>query len=54
MNNLRLTRMGRLLLAALALAILALVAYVALFHPPIYGDCRQTLDGKVCPIVGYR
>lgn len=54
MNTLRLTRRGRLLLAALALAILAAVAYVAILHPPIYGNCRDTLDGRVCEIVDYR
>lgn len=54
MNDLRLTRRGRLLLAALALATLAAVAYVAILHPPIYGNCRDTLDGRVCEIVDYR
>lgn len=54
MNDLRLTRRGRLLLAALALATLAAVAYVAILHPPIYGNCRDTLDGRACEIVDYR
>lgn len=54
MSNLRLTRRGRVVIAALALATLAAVAYVAILHPPIYGKCRDTLDGRVCQIVGYR
>lgn len=54
MNSLRLTRRGRVVIAALALAALAAVAYVAILHPPIYGNCRDTLDGRVCEIVDYR
>lgn len=54
MSDLHLTRRGCLVVAALTLALVAAVAYVAIAHEPIYGKCRTTLDGKVCQIVGYR
>jgi len=38
------------LLAALALTILA----AAIFLEPVYGECRDTIEGRVCQLIGYR
>ena len=42
--------MKRGILAALAIAALA---YLWTHVEPIYGDCTQTIDGKVCTLKGY-
>lgn len=33
--------------------ILAALAYLWLNTEPIYGNCTQTVDGKVCDLIGY-
>jgi hypothetical protein len=39
------------IIAALAIAALA---YLWLNTEPIYGDCRQSIDGEVCTLKGYQ
>jgi len=54
MRGLRLTRRGRLVLAALALALVASLTYWAAGFSRVYGECQVTLDGKVCQLIGYQ
>jgi hypothetical protein len=37
-------------IAGLAIAALA---YLWLNVEPVYGDCRQTIEGEVCDLIGY-
>jgi len=30
------------------------VGLFAATHTPIYGPCTNTVDGKVCPLIGYK
>jgi hypothetical protein len=45
----KLTERGKLV-AGLAIAALA---YLWLNVEPVYGDCRQTVEGEVCDLIGY-
>jgi hypothetical protein len=45
----RLTRRGKLVAALLVAAL----AYLWMNVEPIYGDCRQTIEGEVCILQGY-
>lgn len=45
----KLTRRGKLVAALLVAAL----AYLWMNVEPIYGDCRQTIEGEVCDLIGY-
>jgi hypothetical protein len=49
----KLTRRGRRA-RALAIALLLLgIVYVKVGMDPIYSECRQTIEGEVCTLIGY-
>ena len=45
----KLTRRGKLVAALLVAAL----GYLWLNVEPVYGDCRQTIEGEVCDLIGY-
>lgn len=45
----RLTKRGKLVAALLVAAL----GYLWLNIEPVYGDCRQTIEGEVCNLIGY-
>lgn len=49
----KLTRRGRRA-RALAIALLLLgIVYVRIGMDPIYSECKQTIEGEVCTLIGY-
>jgi len=54
MRGLRLTRRGRLTLAALTLALAASLIYYAAGYSRVYGECQITLEGRICQLIGYQ
>jgi hypothetical protein len=47
-------RMIRRLFLALVIALAIAAAIFRLTHTPIYGECHDTPDGRMCTLIGYK
>ena len=46
--------MARRLIIGLVIGLAIAAAIFRLTHSPIYGECHQTSDGRVCTLIGYK